>query len=671
MCNIAGKGVALVLSLPLYTVWTDWRFAGDMTKNTTNPAVIPYPVNALLFLGALAPALFFQGPQLELFAVALTLLMLWLARVLWLSYPRGWAVPKSSMAVFLSLFWAWLGVSVVLSPATAVSLVNFWWVGALPLTFWLYTLSDDRAAVWRHAAPIVLIIGLVLALLSIHQAHVFGASARSIFVTRNTHAAFLNLIALPASAYFLLGWRDPAVGRGQRLFLGATLFVLFFSVFLTAGRGASLSLLVAFALFVALVWRGVERRAMFVLLALLLGAFVSTLISHGGGLGSRLPTLAQDVQRSLIWESSWAMVQDRPWLGFGLGLFFLAYPPYRQPQDASGGFFAHNDYLQFWIETGLPGLMLSLAVLGSAAWLMTRAWPRLAPGDARRIEIAGLFAGLLAIAGHSLVDFNFYILSILMVGGLVLGRWHELVVGALGIAHRRVSVARWLGPRAYPPIVLMILAIGLIYFVSLGLANSYYEKALAQARQGELTAASDSLKTAAALNPHDDRAPVTHADLYRHALKLLPEATSDEHRALYEDALRYLDEGARANPLRGLPHMIRARLYREQPALTGDGYAQLAAEAYARALELDPRMHVARTELAETLLAQGRAGEAQAVLERGMDYQYPEVPELLPYFRLTASTWRKAGKLEAAQALETRIDELEKRANASYLQRLP
>ena len=28
----------------------------------------------------------------------------------------------------------------------------------------------------------------------------------------------------------------------------------------------------------------------------------------------------------------------------------------------SAGFFVHNDYLQMWIETGLPGLLLFLGV---------------------------------------------------------------------------------------------------------------------------------------------------------------------------------------------------------------------------------------------------------------------------------------------------------------------
>ena len=56
------------------------------------------------------------------------------------------------------------------------------------------------------------------------------------------------------------------------------------------------------------------------------------------------------------------MLMDAPWLGIGLGTYWLYWPTYRHPDDTSGGFYVHNDYLQIWIETGLPGFLLLLAV---------------------------------------------------------------------------------------------------------------------------------------------------------------------------------------------------------------------------------------------------------------------------------------------------------------------
>jgi hypothetical protein len=68
--------------------------------------------------------------------------------------------------------------------------------------------------------------------------------------------------------------------------------------------------------------------------------------------------------------------------------------------------------------------------------------------------------------------------------------------------------------------------------LSLGLANSYYDKALAQAREGKLQEADKSLVTAERLTPADDRTLIAHADLYRHVIGLLSAEDAAGKRAL-------------------------------------------------------------------------------------------------------------------------------------------
>ena len=43
-----------------------------------------------------------------------------------------------------------------------------------------------------------------------------------------------------------------------------------------------------------------------------------------------------------------------------------------------------------------------------------------------RLEITGLLAGLAAVALHTFVDFNFYIIAILMVMGFICARIQEI-----------------------------------------------------------------------------------------------------------------------------------------------------------------------------------------------------------------------------------------------------
>ncbi|MBP6827586.1 MAG: O-antigen ligase family protein [Saprospiraceae bacterium] len=79
------------------------------------------------------------------------------------------------------------------------------------------------------------------------------------------------------------------------------------------------------------------------------------------------------------------MAYDRPWVGFGPGTYQFQYFPYQRPEEMTrisvtepvkehsvhtlgrgGG--AHSEYFQALTETGLPGLILFLALLAAVMW---------------------------------------------------------------------------------------------------------------------------------------------------------------------------------------------------------------------------------------------------------------------------------------------------------------
>ena len=622
-------------------------------------------ISTLLFVCALLPALLFKGPQFEYFAITQVLLVVWLGTVVLQTYEAGLSIPKTPLALCLTLFWIWLAVSLTWSLAPNISVFNFWWVGSLVLVFWLYTLTPERDMLWSHAAIILLVLALVLALMGIYQVLVFEQQARSVFETRNTHAAFLNLVTVPASAYFLILIDQKNSSRYRSILLGAVLYVLFYSIFTTASRGGTVSLVISMGVLAALTLRYASRRGITLLLLLTVAAYLSTKISHGE-LSERMPQLFQDTGRMVIWESSWELLRAAPWKGIGLGLFYLAYPPYRNPVDNSGGFFAHNDYLQIWIETGLPGMLLLVSVLFAAFWLLIRTLPKTGSDNAFRIELSGLFCGLLAVAGHSIVDFNLYILSIMMASGLLMGRFHDLAIRKLRVTAFRIRFSRIVGRQAYPAIVILLFLLPIFYFIALGLANSYYDKALLLAREGKLQEADINLATASRFTPSDDRILIAHADLYRHAATLLPADAEGGKKSLFNDSLKFLDSAEQANPLRALTHVIRGRLYQQNPALAGDTWQLLAAESYRRALNLNPKLFLGRLDYAELLLQSGQKEMALETLEAGVKYEYYPMPNLIPFYSLTARLMREAGKIEQATVLENKVADLEKRSAASY-----
>ncbi len=642
---------------------------------TATPQQYASPAVALaLFTGALATALFFNGVRIDLFALALVFLVLWLGQVAWQGYDTGFPVPKTPLVLCLLLFWLWLAVSLAWSRVPYVSVINFWWVGSLPLVFWLYTLAPDRDRLWPWLSGVVGLTAIILALVALYQLFVLEVDPRSAFLNRNSHAAFLTLVTVPIAARFLLlNAKRQVLNYWLTL---AALSVLLFAIAITGGRGVTLSGLIAVGIVVLVARRHVPKQRIITLLAVMVGVYILANVQLHGFVAERLGSIFNPASaghdRFLIWEGAWRMLMDAPWLGIGLGTYWLFWPPYRHPADSSGGFFVHNDYLQIWIETGLPGLLLLLAVLVSVLYLFIRILKQPRLDASVKIEMAGLFGGLFAVALHSFVDFNFYTLPTLLVVGLILARLHSLYVTYTGVNVLVLNPSRIFGQRGYRLIAMLLLVLPLIYFSSLGFSALLTEKAKRLAAQGRWVEADSTFLRAARLLPLSDVALVTHADMIRQAMNNLPPSADKHKKVLFTETLNLLEQAERLNPVRTLIFMIRGQLYQYNPDVAGKDWAKHAARAYQTVLKLNPRFHPARTYYAQILLKQGKTAAAKAVLEAGINYWYYPGPNVIPYYALTAELRRRAGEQEAAAALEKRIDEIRRRAGPkpTYLESL-
>lgn len=155
---------------------------------------------------------------------------------------------------------------------------------------------------------------------------------------------------------------------------------------------------------------------------------------RGEGLAGRLASLgdpgAAGSSRWPIWRATWALIQEAPWLGHGPGTFFQAYAAYRLPTDGTAGFFAHNDYLQYLAERGLPGLLLLLALAAGCAWLYMRGLRDRAP-----------VAALAGAAVHTLFSYNLHIMPFVIVFGIAIAALETAVPSAAGFACRCASSA--------------------------------------------------------------------------------------------------------------------------------------------------------------------------------------------------------------------------------------
>ncbi len=618
-----------------------------------------YPARfALLLAGALVASLFFNGTYIEYFAVSLALLCLLTLAVLWRGYDDTMHLSRGALTLALTLFWAWLALGLLWSRVPYVSMVNFWWVGSFAFVFWLATLTPEPERCWRWSSRIVLLIGVSLAGMALYQLLILNSDPRSTFLSRNSHAAMLILIAIPTSSYFLL-----SSGRWRHV-TGVALFVLFLAIAVTGSRGVLLSLFLGAGLLAAVAYRHVERRRLAVWAAIILGAYLAANLLLQGWLAGRLssvfdPTYAGH-DRFLIWRQALKMALDFPWLGVGLGTFWLWWPPYRHPADSSAGFYVHNDYLQIWIETGLPGLLLLLAVeIAVVALFIRMLRGRNVPGAAR-VEAAGLFGGLAAIGFHTFFDFDLYIQPILLTIGLMLARLQFLDGAYHPVSPIVFAPARRVGRRAYYVITSLVLLLPLLYFASLGLSARFTVLGREHAIQGRWVEASQTLNRAWQLMPTSDITLVTHAEMLRQAIPALPAGAQTQRITLYREALALLADAEKVNPRRTQIYYIRGMLYQQNPALAGPHWPELAAESYRLALRNDPRAFWARMAYAQMLLGQQRIAEARETLERGIEYWYAPEPNVFMYYQLTAQLRARTGDLAGAQTLYKKMEQMQR-----------
>lgn len=336
-------------------------------------------------------------------------------RVFWERNTTNWLV----------LGWLfWLPVSLVFSQAPGLSIPQAAVLLCLPLA-WLagsaLFLRNYLDLLLTRGLPVLLLILLAWGLLQ--GPNTFTQKPQGPLNDPNTYAALLNLLILPFLARYLasdLMHTSRWLRTGQLALLAAVAFV----AFLVSSRGATLALILVLP---PIIWLARNQphfsRKLVLLASVTVVAYLTALsFSVGQTVTQRLFDTVQegDPYRIMLMQSAGLMILDHPWLGTGLGSFRLFYPQYRfSAETVSASGWVHNDYLQLWLEAGLPMFML---MMGLVAWVAWAAWRTLREGGREALLRMGYITGIGAIMLHALVNFLFFFALVGLLVGLYLAK---------------------------------------------------------------------------------------------------------------------------------------------------------------------------------------------------------------------------------------------------------
>jgi len=617
-------------------------------------------IQIIFILLALIGSLFFQGVNLYALLATQIILVGVLAWRLMRVYGAKITLRIDLLSVALLIFWLWLAVSVLWSQVPYISGLTFWWVGVLPLVFFIYLLSPDLNASWSQLMVLLVIIGVALALAGLYQFLFFNDFPRGPFIYRNLQAAFLNMLILVLSARFLMRKSDEQPSQYGSALMLAGIFLLILIVGLCKSRGGQLCLAVGMLCLFFLARSHIQRRLdLFKIAAAFFGALAVAQIGTAGEMGQRLLTLQEPYsagkERFLIWGASWKMLLEGPWYGRGLGTYWLAWPPYRPAGENSDGFFVHNDYLQIAIEGGWPALLFLMAILGAVAFLFIKSYRNVSLKGQNKIEATGLFTALLTVFLHNILDFNLYSMPAMILAGLLLGRLHVLCFETSSSAILVVPLGRWFRPRVYNICLILLVLLPVAYFISVGIAYFHYQKGKAFIKTAQFKEASNALYTAELLWPDCDMPLYLQGSIYQVTLLASPHLDAKTRRQLFADAEEKLRQAWRLNPWRPGIFVVLARLYQQNKDLAGGDWYAKASGHYRRALTVDPRSYGARITYAGMLLDAGEVRLAAEILRAGIEHWYPEDNRILPYYQLTSAVCKQVGDSATAKNVDKMI----------------
>ena len=312
-----------------------------------------------------------------------------------------------------------------------------WWIFIIGLSVFfivLRHLCHDRKTL-QAVVLVVICIGLLEAVYGLVQALVpsmgvlwvdyfdeYEGYARGTFINRNHFAGFIEMIwplalgyamSLTGRVYSLkTALASDRLNRQALMALGIVILML--SLLFSRSRAGILSGFIGIITF-SVVSRPTKNqkpnrsRWLFGGIFLLLGAYC--VVIGIGPIVDRFLAIGNHNSRMDFWRDSIQIILDHPF-GIGLRNFETVFPIYNTSFISDKTVtFAHNDFLQFLVETGWLGF---LSLIGCYIYFLLKSRIHLKSIDNRhdplRFYLAvGAFSGLISMTFHSFFDFNLQI----------------------------------------------------------------------------------------------------------------------------------------------------------------------------------------------------------------------------------------------------------------------
>jgi O-antigen ligase len=389
-------------------------------------------VLAILVFGPLAMGAVDAPEFLVVQGLTLGVLLLWVLRI--------WASPKPQL-LWPPICWVVLAFTIYAIARYLTADIEYVarqeMIQVLMYAFLFFAIVNNlyRQEMAQIIGFTLIFLGMAISACAVHQFFThsnrvwylispYAGRASGTYISPNNLAAFLEMLLPLATAYVLAGRMKPVT----RVFLGYAALVMAAGLTVTFSRGgwaaAGIGLLAVLGILLG--HRSHRIPALLLLVVLIGGGVCFTKIYLAKTLAyiSRMEGTVSTGQVELdfrrdMWTAAERMWLRHFWWGVGPAHYDYRFPEYRPEAVQARPDRVHNDYLNLLADWGAGGgiiVLAGMAAFAAGLW-ETRKHVQRAERDLGRrggtsnrfAFFLGASAGLLALAAHSVVDFNLHI----------------------------------------------------------------------------------------------------------------------------------------------------------------------------------------------------------------------------------------------------------------------
>ncbi|MFB0518079.1 MAG: O-antigen ligase family protein [Acidobacteriota bacterium] len=244
----------------------------------------------------------------------------------------------------------------------------------------------------------------------------YGGDPFGPYVNHNHYSGYMEMV-IPLAIGLIFLNKDI----NKRLMLGFMTIVMAGTVFMSLSRAGMISLICSLVFLSLMLSSKTNPKHRFPIVSLIVISLL-LFLAYTGILSNslnRILTLTEPDKllqetRPKIWKDSLYYFKDFPIFGSGLGTFENAFPKYKSFSPRSIYLYAHNDYLQAIAECGALGFVIIL-------WGIITFFRTIFQHVKKDPMSLCLVTSVVAIAIHSLFDFNLHIPANAAIFSIIIG----------------------------------------------------------------------------------------------------------------------------------------------------------------------------------------------------------------------------------------------------------